>query len=146
MITLKDVDKSNWEACAQLKVRPEQEDYIASNLYSIAEAQFLEGFVTKAIYHNDELIGFAMYGLDADDHNYWIYRFMLDKRYQGQGFGQKGMQLVIEDIYRRDDRTNALLLGYNPSNDPARKLYEKIGFKEIGIAEWGEMIAKYIFE
>jgi len=36
-ISLKSIEKSNWEECIQLKVRKEQEDNMASNLYSIAE-------------------------------------------------------------------------------------------------------------
>jgi diamine N-acetyltransferase len=43
----------------------------------------------------------------------------------------------------REDRTEIILLGYNPDNEHARKLYKKVGFKEVGIASWGEMIAKY---
>jgi len=29
------------------------------------------------------MVGFTMFGLDEDDHNYWIYRLMVDKRFQG---------------------------------------------------------------
>jgi diamine N-acetyltransferase len=146
LISLKDVNKHNWEACTQLKVSEQQKDSIAPNLYSIAEAQFLPGLVTKAIYSYDTLVGFVMYGLDSDDHNYWIYRFMIDELYQGRGFGQQGMQLVIEDIAARADRTEVIRIGYKPTNESARRLYAKVGFVETGIAEWGEMIAAYRFE
>ncbi|MGG0815825.1 GNAT family N-acetyltransferase [Paenibacillus alvei] len=143
MISLRNVDKGNWEACTQLRVRPEQEGYIASNLYSIAESQFLPGFVTKSIYWEDQLIGFAMYGLDCDDHNYWIYRFMIDEQFQGKGYGKMGLELIVADIANRDDRTDVICIGYHPDNEAARKLYASVGFNEVGIAEWGEMLARY---
>ncbi|WP_339324664.1 GNAT family N-acetyltransferase [Paenibacillus sp. FSL W8-0194] len=145
MISLRSIDRTNWEECIQLKPKPEQQQFIASNLYSIAEAQFLPGFVTRAIYVDEILIGFSMYGLDPDDGNYWIYRFMIDERFQGRGYGKDAMQLIIREIESKHDRTNVIFLGYQPDNEGARKLYAKVGFKEVGIAPWGEMLAKYSF-
>ena len=52
----------------------------------------------KAIYCEEILIGFAMYGIDSDDGNYWIYRFMIDEQFQGRGHGKGAMKLIIEDI------------------------------------------------
>ena len=145
MILLKAIDKSNWEECIQLKSSPNQKGFIASNLYSIAEAQFLEGFNTKAIYCGEIMIGFTMFGLDPDDGNYWIYRFMIDERFQGRGYGHQAMQLVISEIRNANDRTSIVMLGYKPDNERAKKLYAKTGFKEEGMAPWGEMLAKYTF-
>lgn len=142
-ISLKVINQENWEECIQLRPREEQSGFIASNLYSIAEAQFLPGFVTKAIYIEKIMIGFAMYGLDPDDGNYWIYRFMLDERFQKCGYGQLAMRLIIEDIRNIKDRTDIILLGYKPDNNDAKKLYKRVGFIEDGIASWGEMLAKY---
>lgn len=145
MISLRSVDQSNWEDCIQLKPKQEQQRFIASNLYSIAESQFLPGFVARAIYCDEIPIGFSMYGLDSDDCNYWIYRFMIDERFQGHGYGKTAMQLIIFDIESKDDRTDVILLGYKTDNECARKLYAKVGFKEIGIAPWGEMLAEFRF-
>ncbi|GIQ71409.1 GNAT family N-acetyltransferase [Xylanibacillus composti] len=145
MISLRSVDQSNWEECIKLKPKIEQQRFIASNLYSIAECQFLTGFVMKAIYFDEELVGFSMYGVDPDDLNYWIYRFMIDERFQSRGYGKQAMKLIIRDVEAMSDRKDVLLLGYKPDNEQAKNLYEKVGFQEIGIAPWGEMLAKYSF-
>ncbi|MDN4081920.1 GNAT family N-acetyltransferase [Paenibacillus polymyxa] len=145
IITLKAVDKSNWEECAELQPSPEQQRFMVSNLYSIAECQFLDGFLSRAIYNNDVLIGFTMFGLDPDDGNYWIYRFMIDERFQGQGHGYHAMLLVIDEIRKASNRTDMIMIGYKPDNEIARKLYRKSGFREEGISPWGEMLAKYSF-
>lgn len=145
MITLQALDNSNWEQCAYLKPKLEQEKFMASNLYSIAEVQFLQGFVVKAIYNDDVMIGFTMYGLDPDDGKYWIYRFMIDGRFQGQGHGYQAMLLVIDEIERASNRTDIIMLGYKPDNELAGKLYSKSGFTEEGLAPWGEMLGKYSF-
>jgi Acetyltransferases, including N-acetylases of ribosomal proteins len=146
MIGLRAIDRNNWEQCIHLKPAQEQQRFIASNLYSIAESQFLPGFVTRAVYLDDRPIGFTMYGKDPDDGNYWIYRFMIDERYQGKGYGTAAIRLVIDDIEKKDDRTDVVVVGYHPDNEFARKLYTKAGFQEIGIAPWGEMLANYHFE
>lgn len=40
-ITLKKITRENWEECIDLRVSIEQQRFVASNLYSIAEVQFL---------------------------------------------------------------------------------------------------------
>ena len=57
MIGLRAIDRNNWEQCIHLKPAQEQQRFIASNLYSIAESQFLPGFVTRAVYLDDRPIG-----------------------------------------------------------------------------------------
>lgn len=145
MIRLERIHKDNWEECAELEPAEEQQSLIAPNVYSIAEAQFLDGFSSVAIYKQETMIGYALYGIDPDDHNYWIYRFMIDRRFQGQGYGFLAVCSIIEEIRNRADRTDVLVLGYKPENERARKLYSKAGFIEDGLAPWGEMIAKYSY-
>lgn len=143
MISLQAINGENWETCVALKPKPEQMGLVASNLYSIAEAQFLDGFSSMGIYKDNMMIGYALYGLDPDDHHYWIYRFMIDERFQGKGYGSMAIAKVIDDVRKKEDRTDDLVLGYKPDNVIARKLYVKAGFVEEGLAPWGEMIAKY---
>ncbi|CAM4496655.1 diamine N-acetyltransferase [Paenibacillus endophyticus] len=144
MLTLKAITKDNWEEVVLLKPKPEQESFMASNLYSIAEAQYLESFVIKAIYDDEAMIGFTMFGLDPDDGNYWIYRFMIDGRFQQQGYGYHAMLLVMDEIRKCSNRTDIIMLGYKPENEQARRFYAKLGFREEGLSPWGEIIAKYI--
>ena len=39
-IILKEIDNQNWKQCIKLKVRMDQQGFVASNLYSLAEAKF----------------------------------------------------------------------------------------------------------
>ncbi|RKI20645.1 GNAT family N-acetyltransferase, partial [Bacillus thuringiensis] len=63
-IYLKAIDKSNWEEAITLSVTEEQQTFIASNLYSIAEVQFLDNFYANGIYLDEKMIGFTMFGID----------------------------------------------------------------------------------
>ncbi|MHC0036963.1 GNAT family N-acetyltransferase [Pseudoneobacillus sp. C159] len=143
-LTLKPIDKYNWEDAIDLSVKEEQRSFMASNLYSIAEVQFLDNFYAKGIYSDDQMVGFAMYGIDPDDNNYWIYRCMIDQEHQGKGFGTEGIQLVIEDIKKMND-TNipCIMIGYQPENLGAKYAYKKAGFIETEVAPWGEQLAKF---
>lgn len=55
MITLKPIDKDNWHAAIRLEVAPEQRNFVASNLYSIAESHFEPGAVPLGIYNDETL-------------------------------------------------------------------------------------------
>ena len=59
------INKNNWKQCVNLT---DKEDiFIASNLYSIAEAQFYPKANSKAIIVDGEMVGYIMYGEDEDN-------------------------------------------------------------------------------
>ncbi|CAM4311787.1 spermidine acetyltransferase [Bacillus cereus] len=141
---LKPIDKSNWKEAIRLSVKEKQQTFIASNLYSIAEVQFLDNFYVKGIYLDEKMIGFTMFGIDSDDNNYWIYRLMIDEKFQGKGIGKQAIYLVIDDI-KRNNHTNIslIMIGYAPENLTAKFVYKKAGFIETELSPWGEQLAKY---
>ncbi|PEP73616.1 spermidine acetyltransferase [Bacillus toyonensis] len=143
-IYLNPIDKNNWEEAIRLSVKEEQQIFIASNLYSIAEVQFLDNFYAKGIYLDEKMIGFTMFGIDPDDNNYWIYRLMIDENFQGKGIGKQAISLVIDEI-RRNNHTNIslIMIGYAPENLTAKFVYKKVGFIETELSPWGEQLAKY---
>ena len=62
---------------------------------------------------------------------YYIWRFMIDKKYQGQGFGKEALRLAIEFIKTFPaGKSEACWLSYEPENEGARSLYLKAGFVE----------------
>ncbi|WP_369308546.1 GNAT family N-acetyltransferase [Providencia rettgeri] len=144
MVTLVVLTTENWEDCADLQVSQAQSAFIASNLYSIAEVQFLTGFVVKGICHQGEMIGMVMYGIDPDDGNYWIYRFMIDEKHQGKGYGKQAMALLIADIQHANTADIPfLMVGYHKENTNAHYFYQSAGFISQGLADWGEHLAQY---
>lgn len=144
MLTLKPINSGNWENAIQLSVNEEQKDFIATNLFSIAQLQFLDNFSAMGVYLDDKMVGFAMYGIDSDDQNYWIYRLMIDKEYQGKGLGSLAVLAIIEELKnRKKDDIPCIMIGYHPINDGARFTYKKAGFIEQEIAPWCEQLAKY---
>ena len=89
MIELRTITRDDWETCIDLKVARHQAHFVASNLYSLAQSRFLPGFRAVGIHHGGRMVGFALYGPDADDGHYWLYRLMIDRRYQGRGMARR---------------------------------------------------------
>lgn len=147
-VTLKPVTAENWRALIKLKVREDQNGFVASNLYSIAEAQF--GFEEGGhwdlypfgAYVNDEPLGFAMYGFNIKHSRFQalIFRLMVDEKFQGRGYGRAIMQQVL-DVLRADKRVKNIGISYEPENEVARKLYASLGFVEPGGMIGDEVLA-----
>jgi diamine N-acetyltransferase len=93
------------------------------------------------------MIGFTLYGIDEDDHEYWIYRMMIDQKHQGKGYGLEAVKLVIEDIKNiKEDHHKSITLSYEPTNEHASYVYKKMGFQEIeGLIIGDEQVARYVF-
>ena|SRR5215471_7184908 len=127
-ITLREINGDNFHEVISLKV----EKYCASNLYSLAQAKIYPHEIPLAIYNDDIIVGFIMYGIEPRDNNeYWIDRFMIDEKYQNNGFGKKALEMVIEKI-KQDKTHNKIKISTNPENSIAIKLYKKLGFNETG--------------
>lgn len=147
MLHLKTITKDNWIKAISLKVREDQVKFVASNTVSLAQLNFLENFHAKGIYYGEEMVGFTLYGIDEDDNEYWIYRMMIDQKHQGKGYGKEAVQLVIEDIRAmKEPHNQTISLSYEPDNEHAKRIYEKMGFQEIdGLVIEGEQVARYTF-
>ncbi|WP_102273439.1 GNAT family N-acetyltransferase [Cytobacillus massiliigabonensis] len=147
MLHLKTITKNNWLKAISLRVRDDQVKFVASNAVSLSQLNFLENFHAKGIYHGEEMIGFALYGIDEDDHEYWIYRMMIDHKYQGQGYGKEAVRLVIDDIRNlKEERHKTITLSYEPTNVHAKRVYEKVGFQEVaGLIISDEQVSRYTF-
>ena len=99
-VTLQPVTGENWNALIKLKVRDDQVNFVASNLYSIAESQFGyedEGhwdYYPFGAYVGDDPIGFVMYCFNYDHSRFqaFVMRLMVDEKFQGKGYGREIMQ------------------------------------------------------
>src|SRR5688572_7794319 len=111
MPEIRPVTKENWQELIKLQVREDQKHFVASNVYSIAQAQFGDEYEGHwdlfpfGIYDNDEPVGFLMYALNFSHpkEQAYIQRLMIDDKFQGKGYGKFGMEKLLE-IFRADER------------------------------------------
>lgn len=139
-IRLEQIDINNWFECSQLSVKPEQVRFVSSNLLCIAEVQFHPGWGAYALYHSDEMVGFAMYEHDEAEGEWWISNLMIAAEHQGKGYGRLAMEALIGLMVTRG--CTEILVGYADDNEAARNLYQGFGFVELGLDDEGDMVSR----
>lgn len=144
VVSLRDVTKENLGAILRLKVKPEQEKFVASNAVSIAQAHFEEKAWFRAIYADETPVGFLMLYDDPETNDYFLWRFMIDERYQRLDFGRRALQLLIEYVRSLPDATE-LLVSYVPAEGSPEPFYTSLGFISTGEVQDGENVMKLTF-
>ena len=136
-ITLREIDKTNYARCCDLKVSENQRNFVASNGWSLVESKFSgEALFPLAVYNNDEMVGFLMYGYypASDEYpisSWWMVRLMIDERYQHKGFGEQALEALLL-LMKEKLGDSYFYTSVEPSNCVATKLYEKHGFIKTG--------------
>ncbi|MBO4861805.1 MAG: GNAT family N-acetyltransferase [Firmicutes bacterium] len=155
-IYLEKVTEDNVEAIVKLNVSKEQRKYVASNNWSLIDAYLSlaegEPVFPFGIYNGKTLVGFIMIGYDndwtgyerdawlnsdsyrfyKDKYYYYVWRFMIDKRFQGRGYGREALKHAIEFMRTFPcGKAEYCVLSYEPTNEAARRFYGSFGFKEL---------------
>jgi diamine N-acetyltransferase len=140
-VSLRPITADNWLECIRLKVDDSQTQFVASNAFSLAQSKFEPESITLGIYNDETMVGFIMY--HPEDYElakiWFIERLMVDKQYQGKGYGRAGMAALLDELRAHTGYT-AILISFVPTNEAARNLYEKLGFKDTGEIEEGEAV------
>jgi diamine N-acetyltransferase len=130
-IQLREINMENFRECIHLSVRQDQMDFVAPNVYSLAEAKADGISHPLTIYHNDIMVGFIMYCFVQEEHKSYIDRLMIDKRYQGNGYGRAAMLEVIQRL-KRIPECRHIQTSFAHANIVAEKLYSSLGFLSTG--------------
>ena len=156
MIRLEKITGKNIRDLLKLNVSEDQKGFVAANDTSIIEAYIAVTSGGHAfpfgIYDGDLPVGFCMIGYGTDDSwedapavakdSYNIWRLMIDRRYQGRGYGKAAMRLILDFIAAQPCGPAELCwLSYEPENTAAKALYASFGFRETGEFDGEEMIA-----
>ena len=142
---LRKIDDSNFEECIALAVTDEQAQYIASNEKSLQTAKEHPAVARPyAIYIDHRPVGFTMFAWDetCEDPSgrYWLWRLMIDKKWQGQGNGRAALEVIMQ--YFKEHGADSIRLSTKASNDRALSLYHAFGFRENGEMNDEEIVLK----
>ena len=143
-VTLREITAATVNTILKLKVAPTQEGFVANNAVSIAQAHFSKHAWFRAIYADETPVGFLMLHDEpegAEGPVYYLWRFMIDARYQQLGFGRQAIQLLIAHVRTRPNATE-LLLSYVPKEGGPQPFYERLGFVHTGREDDGELEMK----
>ena len=130
-IRLVPVDKDNWEECYCLSVSDEQDNFVADNSYSILQSLYGENLYPMCIYNDDNMVGFLMYDIDPETNRWELSRLMIDKEYQGSGYGRQALIVLLEKLKNELGQIN-FYTSVEPENKVMKKLIESLDFSATG--------------
>jgi len=135
MVELRTITKENLEEVLNLSVLEDQESFVSSTVYSLAEAYaYRETAFPFAVYADNSIVGFIMLGYYEAKNQYTLWKFLIDKNHQGKGYGREAL---IKGIKYLKDRfgIREIYTGVALGKERAKHLYRSIGFKETGLVE-----------
>jgi N-acetyltransferase len=122
---------------------------VAPNGMSVAQSFLSKNAWTRAVYAGDTAVGFVMLfdpTLDLEAaakegealDSLYVWRLMIDFKYQGRGYGEQVLRQVI-DRARTMPGIKSVSLSYVMEDGSAKPFYEKLGFRDTGKIDEGEM-------
>ncbi len=144
-ISLREVTRENLGEILRLKVAEAQNKFVAPNSVSIAQAHFYPDEAWfRAIYADETPVGFLMLEDEPAKASYFLWRLMVDDKYQGMGFGRRAIELLVEHVKTRPNATK-LLTSCVPGKGSPFGFYKNLGFEPTGEIEDGEDIMELLF-
>ena len=140
-ISLQPIDESNFLDAFQLKLAPEQEAFVSNPVRSLAQAYVYRSQCQPfGIFALDRMVGYVMVIYDYDIPEYDIWHMMIDRDFQGRGYGKAAMGKCLEYIRTKPfGSSNRVALTCNRDNSADRRLYEAFGFRPTGAEDEDEI-------
>jgi len=130
-ITLREITAETVRTICRLSVADHQTDFVASNSVSIAEAHFTPTAWFRAVYADETPVGFVMLDEQPEWDYIYIWRLMIDQRYQKLGYGRRVLEIVEERVRGRHEVTRLELSCVQEPGGP-QPFYESLGFRFEG--------------
>ncbi len=91
-----------------------------------------------ALKENDWIVGIGNMMFFTESKRAHALHIFVDTEYRSQGLGKKIMD-HLESLARKE-KMETMTLRVMPKNEPAKKLYEKLGYEETGTSKWGSLM------
>ena len=85
------------------------------------------------------MLAFDLTSADLND-RYWLWRLMIDRTFQGRGYGAAALEIII-DYFKRHGADH-ILLSTKETNTAALSLYHKYQFAETGDMNENEIVLR----
>lgn len=135
MITLREVDRYNFDDCVNLK--RESNLFVGSAEYVLANAYIYRSDSTAYAVYNDEIAVGLVIICDRPEQGsaYSFTELFIADDWQRKGFGQAAVEAIMQK-FQDEKRSDIAEIQVHCENEPAIKIYRRCGFSEIGRAKW----------
>jgi N-acetyltransferase len=149
VVSLAEVTKENLLPILRMNPGAIGERMVATNGVSLAQAAHNPNAWPRAVMADATPVGFVMLldpTIDPDAARadkekldaLYVWRLMIDFKYQSMGFGEQVMRLVIERA-KSMPNIHQVTLSYAMRDGNAKAFYERCGFRDTGDIDDGEM-------
>jgi diamine N-acetyltransferase len=138
-ISLREITSANRPEVERLGVTSNQANYVAGVVESLLEAAATPAACPwyRAVYAGHEPVGFVMISDGIPDGYpeylgpYFLWRLLIDARWQSRGFGRAALELVV-DYVRTRPNARTLLTSVVPGPTSPIGFYLRCGFSRTG--------------
>ena len=141
-VSLREITQEMLRPFLNMKVAESQNNMVAPNAVSIAQAHFEKYAWFRGIYAGETPVGFVMLYDNADKPEYFLWRLMIAEDHQGGGYGRKAVELLVNYVKTRPNATELLVSHVKDVPGNPGPFYEKIGFEYTGEEEEGELVMR----
>ncbi len=146
LFNVRAVTADNVDDLLQLEVAPGQRGLVGSVPKSLAQAAYQPAGTPWALYEGDTPVGLLLLfdaRLDSEDpaSELYVWRVMIDSRYQRRGLGRQAILWAIEEGRRWS--VDAVGLSHQPLPGHAGPFYLKLGFSYTGEVDGTERKMTY---
>ena len=146
VIHLEPITPHNWRTFTTLKVKKEQEQWVASNVLILARAYVYResNSAVYAIYNSNTPVGLLMQRDHIENGKTFciLDQLMIAEQYQGYGFGKAAMLQWLARI-KENKKYSSIKLCYKEEDFIASNLYHHLGFQHTGEIDEDEIIMEY---
>ncbi len=137
MLKLTEINEDNFFEARALSVADGQRGYLDSALGILAR-----GYIYRAerarvfgIASDGALVGLALVkDLDEEPACYDLQQFMIDRRYQGKGYGSEALRLILAEL-AAERKYGCVEVCVKKDDAAALRVYEKAGFADSGYVD-----------
>jgi diamine N-acetyltransferase len=143
MVSLRPLTESNRQAVEALRVSPSQERFVSSVARSLREAAEHPDAraLYWAVYAGDTPVGFVMIADEVASPDYiphFLWKLLIDQRYQRQGFGTATLDSIVA-YFRGRPGVEVLSTSAGQGDGSPITFYERYGFERTGEVIDGEV-------
>ncbi|HWQ58145.1 MAG TPA: GNAT family N-acetyltransferase, partial [Clostridia bacterium] len=94
-----------------------------------------KGAKLRALCNGKDIVGLALtYEEDEEPACYYLMGLMVDRRFQGRGYGPEAVRLIVGE-FLQNPRYPMIEVSVDRTNGRALRLFEKAGFTDSGYTD-----------
>lgn len=141
-VRLVPLTRENVEAVGALDVAPAQRRFVASNLWTMAEALVHPGEAwLRVVVNGAEPVGFIAIHTPLREGTVYLWRMMIGARWQGRGFGSAALAQIRTEL-RSWPGVRGLRVSFVDAQGGPEAFYGRAGFRRTGRIVEGEVEAE----